>query len=139
LHHLIAAGADSAQSRATGSRSHAALTGIELYQEDKAVRQQDELWYALAAMIGLTLVYVLIATQGIPRASGVLGHGLGILGFLLMLSTEILYSLRKRARGKASGRMSTWLQLHIFTGLVGPFVILLHTRGSLTAWPGCRC
>ena len=95
-----------------------------------------ELWYALAAMIGLTLVYVPIATQGIPRASGVFGHGLGILGFLLMLSTETLYSLRKRARGKAIGRMSTWLQLHIFTGLVGPFMVLLHTSWKFNGLAG---
>ena len=95
-----------------------------------------ELWYALAAMIGLTLVYVPIATQGIPRASGVLGHGLGILGFLLMLSTETLYSLRKRARGKAIGRMSTWLQIHIFTGLVGPFMVLLHSAWKFNGLAG---
>ena len=60
-----------------------------------------ELWYALAAMIGITIVYVLIAAQGIPKASSLFGHGIGILGFLFMLSTETLYSLRKRARGKA--------------------------------------
>lgn len=95
-----------------------------------------ELWYALAAMIGLTLVYVPVATQGIPKASGVFGHGLGILGFLLMLSTETLYSLRKRARGKAIGRMSTWLQIHIFTGLVGPFMVLLHSSWKFNGLAG---
>ena len=95
-----------------------------------------ELWYALAAMIGLTLVYVPIATQGIPKASGVFGHGIGILGFLLMLSTETLYSLRKRAKGKAIGRMSTWLQIHIFTGLVGPFMVLLHTSWKFNGLAG---
>jgi hypothetical protein len=101
------------------------------------VRQRTyELWYALAAMIGLTLVYVPIATQGVPKASGVFGHGIGILGFLLMLSTETLYSLRKRARGKAIGRMSTWLQLHIFTGLVGPFMVLLHTSWKFNGLAG---
>ncbi len=99
-------------------------------------RQTYELWYALAAMIGITIVYVPIATQGIPQASGVLGHGLGILGFLLMLSTETLYSLRKRARGKAIGRMSTWLQIHIFTGLVGPFMVLLHSSWKFNGLAG---
>lgn len=95
-----------------------------------------ELWYALAAMIGITLVYMPVATQGIPKASGVFGHGLGILGFVLMLSTETLYSLRKRARGKAVGRMSTWLQIHIFTGLVGPFMVLLHTSWKFNGLAG---
>jgi len=101
------------------------------------VRQRTyELWYALAAMIGITLVYMPVATQGIPKASGVFGHGLGILGFVLMLSTETLYSLRKRARGKAVGRMSTWLQIHIFTGLVGPFMVLLHASWKFNGLAG---
>jgi hypothetical protein len=87
-------------------------------------------------MIGLTLVYVPIATQGIPKASGVFGHGIGIVGLVLMLSTETLYSLRKRARGRAIGRMSTWLQIHIFTGLVGPFMALLHTSWKFNGLAG---
>lgn len=95
-----------------------------------------ELWYALAAMLVITLLYVPVAMQGVPPASGLLGHGLGVLGFLLMLSTETLYSLRKRARGKAIGRMSTWLQLHIFTGLVGPFMVLLHTSWKFNGLAG---
>ncbi len=101
-----------------------------------ARRRTYELWYALAAMIGIAIVYVPIASQGIPKASGVFGHGLGILGFLLMLSTETLYSLRKRARGKAIGRMSTWLQIHIFTGLVGPFMVLLHSSWKFNGLAG---
>jgi hypothetical protein len=94
------------------------------------------LWYALAAIIAITIVYVPIAAQGIPSASGVFGHGLGILGFLLMLSTETLYSLRKRATGKAIGRMSTWLQIHIFTGLVGPYMVLLHSSWKFNGLAG---
>ena len=44
-----------------------------------------------------------------------------------MLMTETLYSMRKRARYARWGRMSTWLQFHIFTGLVGPYMVFLHT------------
>jgi hypothetical protein len=95
-----------------------------------------ELWYALAAMIGITIVYVLIATQGIPKSSSLLGHGIGIIGFLFMLSTETLYSLRKRARGKVHGRMSTWLQIHIFTGLVGSYMVLLHSAWKFNGLAG---
>lgn len=95
-----------------------------------------ELWYALAAMIGITIVYVPVAVQAIPRASGIFGHGLGIIGFVMMLSTETLYSLRKRARGKALGRMSTWLQIHIFTGLVGPYLVLLHSSWKFNGLAG---
>ncbi len=95
-----------------------------------------EVWYALAAMIGILLVYVPVAAQGVPAASGVFGHGLGIIGFVLMLSTETLYSLRKRARGRAPGRMSTWLQIHIFTGIVGPFLVLLHSSWKFNGLAG---
>ncbi len=95
-----------------------------------------ELWYALAAMIGITIVYVLVAAQGIPKSSSVFGHVIGIVGFLFMLSTETLYSLRKRARGRARGRMSTWLQIHIFTGLVGSYMVLLHSAWKFNGLAG---
>jgi hypothetical protein len=95
-----------------------------------------ELWYALAAMLGITIMYVLIAAQGIPKSSSLYGHGLGIIGFLFMLSTETLYSLRKRARGNARGRMSTWLQIHIFTGLTGSYMVLLHSAWKFNGLAG---
>ncbi len=90
------------------------------------MRRTYELYIAFAAMILITFAYVPIARQGVPRASGLLGHSLGIIGFVMMLMTETLYSLRKRTRGIAFGRMSTWLQFHIFTGIVGPYLVLLH-------------
>lgn len=95
-----------------------------------------ELWYALAAVIGVTLAYGLVAAQGIPKSSSLFGHGIGIIGFLFMLSTETLYSLRKRARGRARGRMSTWLQIHIFTGLVGSYMVLLHSAWKFNGLAG---
>ena len=95
-----------------------------------------ELWYALAAVIGITLAYGLVAAQGIPKSSSLFGHGIGIIGFLFMLSTETLYSLRKRARGRARGRMSTWLQIHIFTGLVGSYMVLLHSAWKFNGLAG---
>jgi hypothetical protein len=95
-----------------------------------------ELWYALAAMLGLTLIYLLVAAQGIPSASSVFGHGIGIIGFGLMLCTETLYSLRKRAKHKGLGRMSTWLQLHIFIGLVGSYMVLLHSSWKFNGLAG---
>jgi len=44
-----------------------------------------------------------------------------------MLMTETLYSQCKRTRGARWGRMSDRMQFHIFTGLVGPYMVLLHT------------
>ena len=54
----------------------------------------------------------------------------------MMLMTEILYSLRKRSRLARWGRMSDWLQFHIFTGLVGPFMVLLHTSWKFNGLAG---
>jgi hypothetical protein len=85
-----------------------------------------ELVFALAAVAGITAGYALLAQGGVPQPSSAAGHALGVVGFLLMLSTETLYSLRKRVRGLHLGRMSLWLQLHVITGIVGPYLVLLH-------------
>lgn len=91
--------------------------------------KSKELVYALIAMIIITLFYLLVQTSSreIPSASSLWGHSLGVLGFILMVMTESLYSLRKRSkRGARWGKMSSWLEFHIFTGIVGPFMVLLH-------------
>lgn len=87
----------------------------------------DELWIALAIVAGITAGYGLVASNGVPAASGLFGHGLGVVGFLLMLATETLYSLRKRARDWAWGPLYRWLQAHIVMGIVGPYLVLLHS------------
>jgi hypothetical protein len=80
-------------------------------------------------MLAITGVYagVTAALAGIPAASGLFGHGIGVLGFILMLMTETLYSLRKRSRRARWGRPADWLRFHIVTGLVGPYMVLLHS------------
>ncbi len=102
------------------------------------LRGNRELWLAALAMILITGLYglVMILTKEIPPASEFFGHGIGIVGFLLMLLTETLYSLRKRSRSVKWGRMSVWLQFHIFTGLVGPFMVLLHTSWKFNGLAG---
>ncbi len=93
------------------------------------LRGNRELFWALFAGIFITVVYALVSlvTREIPPAGELFGHTLGIFGFILMLMTEVLYSVRKRSRSASWGRMSSWLQFHIFTGLVGPYMVLLHT------------
>lgn len=102
------------------------------------LRSTKELWLALLAMLLITGLYglVVVATRQIPPASELFGHGIGIVGFLLMLMTETLYSLRKRSRSVKWGRMSTWLQTHIFMGLVGPYMVLLHTSWKFNGLAG---
>jgi hypothetical protein len=97
-----------------------------------------ELWYAFSAMIFFSVIYLgaVLLAGGIPGASDLFGHSLGIAGFILMLMTEMLYTLRKRSRSARWGRMSTWLQFHIFTGLVGPFLVLLHSSWKFNGLAG---
>jgi len=102
------------------------------------LRGYKELWLAFLMCILLTGIYgaVVIWTRTIPAASELFGHTLGIIGFILMLLTEILYSLRKRSNRASWGRMSSWLQFHIFTGLVGPYMVLLHTSWKFNGLAG---
>jgi hypothetical protein len=53
-----------------------------------------------------------------------------------MLMTESLYSLRKRSRKAHWGRMATWLNFHIVTGIVGPFLVLLHSSWKFNGLAG---
>ena len=102
------------------------------------LRGSKELLWALVASVLITAFYafVLAITGKIPAAGELFGHSLGILGFVLMILTETLYSLRKRTRSARWGKMSEWLQFHIFTGLVGPYMVLLHTSWKFNGLAG---
>jgi hypothetical protein len=86
-----------------------------------------ELVFALIAIAAITAGYFLLLQAGVPQPNSVVGYSLGTAGFLLMLNTLIGYSIRKRWQGFHWGQMNTWLQLHVFTGLVGPYLVLLHS------------
>jgi hypothetical protein len=70
------------------------------------------------------------------RPAGSVGHGVGILGSL-MIMLLLLYSLRKRLRIlQKAGEVRIWLRYHIFLGVAGPILITLHTAfkvGGLVA------
>jgi len=97
-----------------------------------------ELWLSFLAAILITAVYagVVYWKRAIPPAGALFGHLLGILGFILMLLTETLYSIRKRSHSARWGSMASWLQFHIFTGLVGPYLVLLHTSWKFNGLAG---
>ncbi len=61
------------------------------------------------------------------RPAGLLGHGFGVIGSLLMI-LMLGYSIRKRSRifGNA-GHLTHWLGFHIFCGIAGPLLIILHS------------
>ena len=102
------------------------------------LRGNIELWLAFitCTLIGAGYGLVAFSTREIPAAGEFFGHTLGIIGFILMLMTETLYSLRKRSRSATLGRMSTWLKFHIYMGLVGPFMVLLHSSWKFNGLAG---
>ena len=100
--------------------------------------KNKELWLALLCMLLIGGIYglMMIWNREVPAASGFFGHMVGVLGFVLMLMTELFYSLRKRSRTARWGKMSDWLEFHIFTGLVGPFMVLLHSSWKFNGLAG---
>lgn len=96
-----------------------------------------ELWLAVIVIVIISTVYVQVATRtSIPSASGFFGHSLGVIGFVLMLMTEVLYSIRKRYQLARWGKLQNWLSFHIFTGIVGPFLVLLHSSWKFNGLAG---
>ena len=64
----------------------------------------------------------------ILKPSGVIGHGLGIIGSLMMIIGVSSYMLRKRVRSFTRlGVLKHWLEMHIFLCSVGPILVLYHT------------
>lgn len=101
------------------------------------MRPSKELILSLVAIVTISGLYTATVSRiGIPAASGFLGHSLGVLGFGLMLMTETFYSLRKRAVRRPWGTMRSWLQFHIFTGIVGPFLVVLHSAWAFQGLAG---
>lgn len=86
-----------------------------------------ELKLSFIVVAFLAVVYIAYEAMTIPDGGHPFGHALGILGALLMVMTELLYSARKRLRWFKFGQVRHWLSFHIFTGIVGPALVLMHT------------
>ncbi len=71
------------------------------------------------------------------KPSGLLGHGLGIVGTLAIIIGVSSYMARKRYRFLSRiGILKHWLEFHIFLCTLGPILILFHTAykfGGLVA------
>jgi hypothetical protein len=100
-------------------------------------KKNVELWVTFFIIAIITLVYLqIVRTTEIPAASGFAGHLLGVIGFILMLMTEVLYSLRKRYQFARWGKLQHWLSFHIITGITGPYLVLLHTSWKFNGLAG---
>jgi hypothetical protein len=71
------------------------------------------------------------------KPSGIIGHGLGIVGTLLIIIGVSSYMARKRYRFLSRmGILKHWLEFHIFLCTLGPIMVLFHTSykfGGLVA------
>lgn len=71
------------------------------------------------------------------KPSGVIGHGLGIVGTLFIITGVGSYMARKRYRFMSRiGVLKHWLEFHIFLCTLGPILVLFHTSykfGGLVA------
>ena len=62
------------------------------------------------------------------RPSGLIGHGLGVIGATLMVVGVFAYMARKRFRFLSRlGVLKHWLEFHIFLCTLGPIMVLFHT------------
>jgi hypothetical protein len=102
------------------------------------LQKSRELILSLVAIVFITITYISVSFifQAYPDPASFFGHALGIFGFLLMVMTEVLYTLRKRSHNARWGKMSEWLEFHIFTGLVGPFMVVLHASWRFNGLAG---
>jgi hypothetical protein len=71
------------------------------------------------------------------KPSGILGHGYGIIGSLMIVIGVSSYMARKRYRFLLRlGVLKHWLEFHIFLCTLGPILVLFHTAykfGGLVA------
>jgi hypothetical protein len=108
------------------------------------------MWAIMAAGLG-GLVYLAIkgwsyyhlpwrARFGTPlhrrlRSSGRVGHLYGWIGLGLILG-NLLYLVRRRFAGvEWLGSMRNWMRWHVFSGLVGPGFVLLHSAFIMQTTP----
>ena len=95
-----------------------------------------ELEWSFVVILLVAAIYVAYEFLGTPRGSDPIGHVMGIVGMMLMLMTETLYTFRKRFRWLQVGRLRAWLSFHIFTGLVGPALVLTHSAFEFNGLAG---
>jgi hypothetical protein len=69
------------------------------------------------------------------RSYGSVGHLYGNIGIALILG-NLLYLVRRRyVHVVWLGSMTAWMDWHVFSGVVGPAFVLLHSAFTLRTWP----
>jgi hypothetical protein len=100
--------------------------------------------FSLTAIVAVILIYLILKGMSyyqVPieerffhpdykalKPSGIWGHGLGIIGSLMIIVGVVIYLARKRMRSLSRlGVLKHWLEFHIFLCTLGPILILFHT------------
>jgi dihydropyrimidine dehydrogenase (NAD+) subunit PreT len=69
------------------------------------------------------------------RSHGSIGHLYGNVGIALIVG-NLLYLVRRRfVHVTWLGSMKSWMDWHVFSGIVGPAFVLLHSAFALRTWP----
>lgn len=90
-------------------------------------RNTAELVGALSAALLATFAYLIWREAGARWAGTWPGHLLGIVGLAMMLWAGFGYSWRKRHPASGDVAMQVAMQTHIVAGLVGPYLVILHS------------
>ena len=100
------------------------------------MQSSRELEWSFIGVLIIAVGYILYEALGTPGGGDPIGHMMGIVGMTMMLMTETLYTFRKRVRWFQVGRLRAWLSFHIFTGVVGPALVLTHTAFEFNGLAG---
>lgn len=90
-------------------------------------RNTAELLSGIATAVIATIVYALWRAPDARWAGTWPGHLLGLLGALLMLWATVDYSRRKRRQEAGGVAMRTAMRSHVMAGLLGPYLVILHS------------
>lgn len=98
-----------------------------------------EFWISISVISIATFAYMAAGLWmgALPAPGSPAGRTLGVVGVMLMLITQTVYSARKRSRQAARwGSMESWLRAHVVTGLVGAYLIILHSSWRFNGLAG---
>jgi hypothetical protein len=94
------------------------------------IRKRGWLWPFITAVVSvvvLALMYHLVHSRFPPLTGrSPVGHAFGIIGFLLILISTF-YSARKARPAWNIGSLETWLEIHIYLGVLALVFALAHT------------
>jgi hypothetical protein len=103
----------------------------------KSLARRSELFFALGMVLFMVVLYALGRVYWDERyyvAEEGLGYALGLIGGIMMLVAYGYAAVKHIGWLRRTGILRHWLRIHIFFGIVGPILIIVHSTfriGSL--------